>query len=111
MEKDTVFSVAQYSFEIYYPGKGHAPDNIVVWFEKQKILYGGCLVKSTEDNTLGNLSDASIPDYANSIKNVLAKCRKPRYIITGHGSYNSKKSLKHTLKMAETLRVGEGLKN
>ena len=41
MDKDTVFTVGQYSFQIYYPGHGHAPDNIVVWFEKEKILYGG----------------------------------------------------------------------
>ncbi len=104
MEKDTMFTVGQYSFEIYYPGKGHAPDNIVIWFEKEKILYGGCLVKSTEDDNLGNLGDASITDYATSIKNVQQKCKKPKYIITGHGSYKSRKSLRHTLKMAEKLK-------
>lgn len=111
MEKDTVFTVGQFSFQIYYPGKGHAPDNMVVWFEKEKILYGGCLVKSTEDNTLGNLSDASISEYATTIKKVLAKCKKTRYIITGHGSYKSKKSLRHTLEMAEKLKRSEELKN
>ena len=104
IKKDTVFTVANYSFQTIYPGKGHAPDNIVIWFEKEKILYGGCLIKSVDDKTLGNLSDASITDYAATIKNVQQKCKGFKYIITGHNDYTSKKSLKHTLKMAEKLK-------
>ena len=110
IKKDTVFTVANYSFQTIYPGKGHAPDNIVIWFEKEKILYGGCLIKSVDDKTLGNLSDASVTDYAATIKNVQQKCKRPKYIITGHNDYKSKKSLKHTLKMAEKLR-DSGTKN
>ena len=110
IKKDTVFTVANYSFQTFYPGKGHAPDNIIIWFEKEKILYGGCLIKSVDDKTLGNLSDASITDYAATIKNVQQKCKGFKYIITGHNDYTSKKSLKHTLKMAEKLR-DSGTKN
>ena len=33
IDKDTVFTVGQYSFQTYFPGHGHAPDNIVIWFE------------------------------------------------------------------------------
>ena len=104
IKKDTVFTVANYSFQTIYPGKGHAPDNIVLWFEKEKILYGGCLIKSVDDNSLGNLSDASISDYAATLKKVQQKCKRPKYIITGHNDYTSKKSLRHTLKMAEKLK-------
>ncbi len=100
---DTVMTVGQYSFQTFYPGKGHAPDNIVVWFEKEKLLYGGCLVKSVDDNTLGNLGDASITDYAATIRNVQRKCKRPKYIITGHNDWTNTGSLKHTLKMAEKL--------
>src|ERR1051325_5367206 len=64
MANDTVFTIGQYLFQTYFPGHGHAPDNIVVWFEKQKVLYGGCLIKSAGDNDLGNLGDASVNDYA-----------------------------------------------
>ncbi|MDX2048098.1 MAG: BlaB/IND/MUS family subclass B1 metallo-beta-lactamase [Chitinophagaceae bacterium] len=101
---DTVFRVAQYSFQTYFPGHGHAPDNIVIWFEKEKILYGGCLIKSVEDGNLGNLSDASAKDYAATIKNVQNKFKRPEYIITGHGDWTSTKSLTHTLKMAQELK-------
>ena len=104
IEKDTVFTVGQYSFQTYYPGKGHAPDNIVIWFKKQRILYGGCLIKSTEDDDLGNLADASITDYAATIKKVQLKCKNPKYIITGHDDWTDTSSLQHTLLMAQQLK-------
>lgn len=104
IHRDTVINAGQYAFQTFYPGKGHAPDNIVVWFEKEKVLYGGCLIKSVEDNTLGNLSDASINDYSTTIKNVQRKCKKPKYIITGHNDWTSTESLKHTFKMARQLK-------
>lgn len=103
MDKDTIFTVGQYSFQTYFPGHGHAPDNIVIWFEKEKVLYGGCLIKSVDDGSLGNLSDASIDDYPTTIKNVQIKCKTPNYIIPGHSDWASTKSLKHTLKMAQRL--------
>lgn len=104
MNKDTLFKVGQYSFQTYYPGQGHAPDNIVVWFEREKILYGSCLVKSVEDANLGNLSDANVKEYATTIKRVQQKCKKPKYVITGHGSWTDTGSLEHTLEMAEQLK-------
>jgi metallo-beta-lactamase class B len=104
IDKDTVFTLGQYSFQTYYPGQGHAPDNIVVWFEKEKILYGGCLIKSVADTTLGNLGDANVNEYATTVKNVREKCRNPKFIIPGHNDWTDIKSLEHTLSMAEQLK-------
>jgi metallo-beta-lactamase class B len=95
--KDSLFTVGQYSFQTYYGGQGHSPDNIVIWFEKQKILYGGCLVKSTEADDLGNLSDANVENWAVTIQNIQHKFKNPEYIIPGHLDWNSKESLNHTL--------------
>ena len=104
MDKDTVFKIGQYSFQTYFPGPGHSPDNIVIWFEKEKILYGGCLIKSADAHDLGNLSDANVNQYATTIENVKAKCKQPHYIITGHDNWTDTNSLKHTLQMAQQLR-------
>ena len=103
IDMDTVFTAGQYSFQTYFPGHGHAPDNIVIWFEKEKILYGGCLIKSVEDHDLGNLGDASVNDYATTLKNVQKKCKSPKFVITGHKDWSTTESLKHTLKMAQQL--------
>jgi metallo-beta-lactamase class B len=105
IDKDTLFTFGQYTFKTIYPGKGHAPDNIVIWFEKEKILYGGCLIKSVEDETLGYLGDASINDYPTTIRNVQAKCKNPAYVIPGHNDWNNPTSVTHTLQMAEQLKV------
>lgn len=76
MTKDTAFHVGQYSFEIYYPGPGHTKDNIVIWFEKEKILYGGCLIKGADAEDFGYLGDGNVTEYASTLKKVWKKYRK-----------------------------------
>jgi metallo-beta-lactamase class B len=104
LDNDTTLTVGQYSFQTYYPGHGHTADNIVIWFEEEGILYGGCLIKSVDDSTLGNLADANVKTYATTLKSVQKKCKKPSYIIPGHNSWESNRSLEHSLKMAERLK-------
>jgi len=104
MEKDTVFTVGQYSFETYYPGQGHTEDNIVIWFEKEKILYGGCLIKGADDENLGFLGDGNVTAYASTLKKVQKKFRKPKFIIVAHSDWNNINSLKHSLMMAKELK-------
>lgn len=94
---DTTFQMRNHPFQVIYAGEGHSPDNIVIWFPKDKILYGGCLVKSTESPNLGNLSDANPISWTNTIKKVQKLCPHPKYIIPGHFAWKSKKSLTHTL--------------
>jgi metallo-beta-lactamase class B len=108
LEKDTAFTIGQYKFQTFYPGEGHAPDNIVVWFPNEKILYGGCFIKSTEADDIGNLSDANINEWSQSIKNVQKKFKNPKFVIPGHQGWASTKSLKHTLKLIkESLKKTE----
>jgi metallo-beta-lactamase class B len=97
IQQDTVFTVGQYSFQTYYAGPGHSPDNIVIWFERDKILYGGCLVKSTEASDLGNLTDANPSKWKHTIKKVKRKFGTATYIIPGHQSWSDNQSLNHTL--------------
>ncbi len=104
MTKDTVFKVGQYSFETYHPGHGHTADNIVIWFEKEKVLYGGCLIKGADDKTLGYLGDANVMEYATTLKRVQEKCRKPKFIIVAHSDWKNLNSLSHSIRMAEELK-------
>jgi metallo-beta-lactamase class B len=98
---DTLFSIGEHQFQTYFGGWGHSPDNIVIWFDKEKILYGGCLVKSTEADDLGNLSDANIKAWAATIKKIQHKFNNPDYIIPGHMDWHSTESLSHTLNLIQ----------
>ncbi len=97
--KDTVFTVGQYSFQTYYGGAGHTSDNIVLWFEKNKLLYGGCLVKSIEATDLGYLGDADTKQWTTTIRSIKKMFGKPTYVITGHQDWTDNNSLEHTLKL------------
>lgn len=99
--KDTTFTVGNHTFQTYYPGPGHAPDNIVIWFNKEKILYGGCFIKSTEVYDLGNLSDANVAQWPTGIHKVMGRFKNPAYVIPGHLSWANKASLAHTLHLLE----------
>jgi metallo-beta-lactamase class B len=99
IQKDTVFSVGQYKFQTYYGGQGHTKDNIVIWFEKDKVLYGGCLVKSIDAKDLEYIKEANLKEWSKTIKKVQAKFKNPAFIVTGHHNWDSTKSLEHTLEL------------
>lgn len=104
IEHDTIFNIGQYSFEIYYPGQGHTEDNIVLWFDKEKILYGGCLIKGANAENLGYLGDGNVFEYETTLKNVQAKFPDPKFIIVSHHDWNNTNSLKHSIMMAKKLK-------
>lgn len=104
MTKDTIFNIGQYSFEVYYPGEGHTADNIIVWFDKEKVLYGGCLIKGADAENLGYLGDANITEYETTLTRVQNKCPDPKYIIVSHHDWTNINSLKRSIKLAKKLK-------
>jgi glyoxylase-like metal-dependent hydrolase (beta-lactamase superfamily II) len=101
---DTMFVVGNHTFSTYYPGAGHSPDNIVIWFEDEKVLYGGCFIKSMEVNNLGNLGDADIDAWKIAIDKVRKKFPSAIFIIPGHFGWGDDKSLDHTAKLLKKAK-------
>lgn len=97
--KDTTFTLGNVKLETFYPGEGHTKDNIVIWFAGEKILYGGCFVKSTENESLGNIADANLKAWPASIKRTMHRFPKPAFVVPGHFGWQSDKSLDHTFKL------------
>lgn len=97
--RDTTFVFGDTKLETFYPGKGHAPDNIVVWIDKYKILVGGCFVKSTESTTLGNLSHADVKAWPESVRKTMQKFPDINFVIPGHFGWLKHDALEHTLKL------------
>lgn len=102
--KDTTFHIGGHTFQTYYPGPGHTVDNIVLWFPGSRILYGGCLIKSVDDTSLGNLEDAHINEWGNSLRRLQRKFPDPTNIIVGHNDWTNKNSIDHTLDMIRVYR-------
>lgn len=99
--RDTVFTIGQSTIQTFYPGPGHSEDNIIVWLPNEKIIYGGCFIKSTEATTLGNLSDANVKAWKTSLEGLIKKYPNYSMVIPGHQSWKNKKSVKHTLKLVK----------
>jgi len=93
---------------VFYPGPAHSPDNLVVYFPKSKILFGGCMVRALSWG-LGNTKDANLRAYPSSVSRLLSW--KPRVVVPGHGATGDRKLLDHTLKLAldeaQSSRKGE----
>ncbi|MCU0442806.1 MAG: BlaB/IND/MUS family subclass B1 metallo-beta-lactamase [Bacteroidia bacterium] len=103
-ENDTVFKIGDAIFETFFPGEGHTKDNIVLWFEKEKVLYGGCLIKSTENKSLGNIADANLTEWTTTIRKVMKQYPNPQFVIPGHFGWSNNQSLQHTLKLLNKHR-------
>lgn len=111
MQKDTSFTIDQYKFELYYPGEGHTQDNIVIWFPKERILLGGCLIKGAKDDNLGFLGDGNTQEYANTLLKVQKKYPNPNFIITTHSDWRDINSLSNSIRMAKELNVEKALRH
>ena len=96
--KDTLFNLNGTLIQTYFPGAGHTPDNIVIWFPNDKVLFGGCFLKSIDATDLGNLSDANMGAWPFSISNAKVRFEKAKVIIPGHGSWEQN-AIKHTQKL------------
>ncbi|MBU1012071.1 MAG: subclass B1 metallo-beta-lactamase [Bacteroidetes bacterium] len=88
-----------------YFGAGHSPDNITVWIPSNKILFGGCLVKSANSRGLGNLSDAVVKDWDSTIKKIIINYPEIRTIVPGHGDIGDIELLYHTIRLVEIERT------
>jgi glyoxylase-like metal-dependent hydrolase (beta-lactamase superfamily II) len=94
---DTTFSLGNLKFETFYPGAGHSQDNLVIWIPDLKILYGGCLIKSTIAYNLGNTAGADIDSWVKVMSNLISKYPDAVYVVPGHSKTGNFNTLQHTL--------------
>ena len=76
-------------------GAGHTEDNIVAYFPRDKVLFGGCLVKSAGASN-GNLADADVQAWPGTIRKVLEAYPEVEVVVPGHGKPGGKELLEYT---------------
>ena len=95
------FNMLDGVIEAYYPGPGHAMDNIVVWLPQLQILHGGCMIRELSTNGLGYTADGSVPDWAGSVEKVIQRYPDVVTVIPGHGEPGGPDLLEHTRELTQ----------
>jgi metallo-beta-lactamase class B len=89
-------NIAGDNVEVYFPGAGHTPDNIVVWLPQHRILFGGCFVKPQAAQNLGNLADADVPSWDRALTTIIQRFPTRTTVVPGHGDVGGVQLLSHT---------------
>ncbi|OHE63131.1 MAG: hypothetical protein A2413_18500 [Treponema sp. RIFOXYC1_FULL_61_9] len=84
---------------IDYFGPAHSPDNVTIWEETNMLLFGGCLIKSLDSMTLGNIADADLKNWPIGIEKLQGKYANARIVVPGHGDYGDSDLLDHTYQL------------
>ena len=87
--------------ELQFPGNGHTDDNIVAWIPEEKVLFAGCLVRSLAAQDLGNISEADLKAYPDTLKKLQDEYKDAEIVVPGHGSPGDKRLIKYTIDLCK----------
>lgn len=87
--------------DVYYPGAGHAVDNLVIYVPRERVLFGGCLVRPPGARTLGNTADGDVRHWAAAVAAAGARFPEARIIVPSHGPPAGRELLEHTIALAQ----------
>jgi glyoxylase-like metal-dependent hydrolase (beta-lactamase superfamily II) len=96
------------ALEVFNPGPAHSPDNVVVWLPAQRLLFGGCVVKSADATSLGFTGDANLARWPEALRRVKQRYRDAVTVVPGHGDPGGKNLLDRTrLLLARRAATGK----
>lgn len=81
-----------------YFGEGHTKDNVIGYFAKEKIMFGGCLIKEMGAGK-GNLADANVNAWSATVRKVKKKYPQTNIVIPGHGKTGGMELLDYTIRL------------
>jgi metallo-beta-lactamase class B len=103
-DENYLFNFEGIPVECRYVGGGHTADNIIVYFPDQKILFGGCLVKTVNSPNLGNLQDAVVGEWKATIQRIIELYPTVNIVVPGHGDYGGIELLYHTIELVDNYQ-------
>ena len=83
---------------IEFFGEGHTCDNVVGYFPPEDIMFGGCLIKEAGSGK-GNLAEANVEEWSETVRKVKKKYPKVKKIIPGHGALGGIELLDYTINL------------
>jgi len=97
-----IIEVASEKFEFFYPGESHTVDNAVVFVHKEKILFGGCMIRALSNRRPGYIKYANMIEWPKSVELVKDQFPDCDIIIPGHGFEGDSTLLQHTINILNT---------
>lgn len=85
------------SLQFWFLGAGHSVDNSLVWLPAEKILFGGCLLKSGNAKGKGNIQDADLKAWPETVQKAKTKFSQAKIVIPGHMAIGDTSIFSHTL--------------
>lgn len=83
-----------------YFGPGHTNDNVVSYIPEKNVLFGGCIIKELNAKK-GNLKDANVSKWAETVKKIKERFPDVKLIIPGHGKVGGPELLDYTIQLFE----------
>lgn len=98
MDEEKTLQVGNKNVYLKYFGEGHTKDNIVAYFPDEKALFGGCLIKANGAGK-GNLEDANVKSWSQTISNIKNQYPDLKWVIPGHGKTGGTELLEYTIEL------------
>lgn len=92
-----VLALGNFNIICKYFGPAHTSDNIVVWLPDENILFAGCMIREIKSKTLGNMKEAIISEWPNTLLKILNSYPNSKIVIPGHGNFGGIELITHTL--------------
>lgn len=100
--KSFTFKVGNEKVLIRFLGQGHTRDNVVGYFPKEKVLFGGCLIKELGASK-GFLGDANVNEWSATVAKVKKAFPRAKWVVPGHGEAGDASLLDYTQKLFLSL--------
>jgi len=81
-----------------FSGEAHTEDNIIAYIPSEKVLFGGCMVKSLRADK-GNTTHANLFMWPETVKKVRKKYKSAEIVIPGHGQPGGLELLDYTIRL------------
>ncbi|WP_411030257.1 subclass B1 metallo-beta-lactamase [Spongiimicrobium sp. 3-5] len=79
-------------------GEAHSKDNIVSYVPSEKLLFGGCSIKSLNAKK-GYLGDANVDDWGPTVLKIKENYPALETVVPGHGAYGGVELLDYTVSL------------
>nr|WP_305070350.1 MULTISPECIES: subclass B1 metallo-beta-lactamase [unclassified Flagellimonas] len=86
------------SVKSFFLGEGHTKDNIVGYIPTEKVLFGGCLIKTLGAGK-GYIKESNLKEWPKTVQKVKSMFTDVKFVIPGHGKYGGTDLLDYTISM------------